>query len=204
MRLIIFLSFLMSVLTLNSCGSSNGGGGSPDDGSGQGPSGRPLTDAECADAWKSYVSAHPLGLKMRYEQRGMGSTTTYTIEVTDSRSDAVSESTVSGNQTNISTITKPEFMESCTSSQGRIEEPSGVTIEARRKETKTVRAGTFSTNYLKTRMTQNSGGNSAVVVSEVWTNDAPSLPFLVYSKSVSTMGSYSFESSIELLSLIQP
>jgi hypothetical protein len=212
MRSVIILSFLMSVLTLNSCGSSGGGGGggSPNnnkpggDGSGNGEGSRPLTDAECTAAWQSYVRSHPRGLKLRYENRSMGSTTVDSTEVTESGDNAVTEKFESGGQTNSETTTKKEFLDGCKSVSGNPEEPVDGSVEARRKETKTVRAGTFSTDYIRIRATQSSDGDSITVVTESWTNADQSAPYVIYSKSVTSMGSYTMESSRELIAITRP
>ena len=207
MRLTIVSIAVAGLLTVTSCGSSNGGGsqapGNGDDNIGEN-NGRPLTDTQCADAWTRYVLAHPRGLKLRYENRSMGSSTTNTIEVTESSDAAVSEKHTNGSQTSLVTTNKQEFLKSCKDVPSDNDSSVNVTIEERRNETKTVRAGTFATKYVKSRMTQESGGTSAVVVSESWTNDEPFSTFVVYSKSVSTMGSYTFESSSELISVTRP
>jgi hypothetical protein len=213
MRLSFFSTVLFVSIAISSCGSGGSGGGdngnngnnNNGDGNGSGGSpGQPLTDAQCTEAWTSYVRSRPKGLKLTYENRNMGSTTTSTIEVTASSDAAVTEKHMTGNQTDSTdTTTQNEFMKACKTVPSE-EIPANATVEERRKESKTVRAGIFSTDYMRIRMTQTDDGTSVVTVSEIWNNAQKYDDFMVYQKSTTSMGSYTFETTTELVSIRRP
>lgn len=199
--------FVLSSLLALSCGSKqsgDSGDGNTDDRPVIDPV-LPLTPAECEDAWSRYVSSRPVGLVLNYENKTVGTTTQSSIEVVRSDLDAVSESRRSEGGSTQTTTTKDQWLQSCTGTQGdsaRI--PVNAVIEAQGKETKTTRAGTFTTNYLKIRTTQAIGDKTNVSVNETWTNDETRGSFIVFSKFTLTTEANTIESTTELISIIRP
>lgn len=199
----IFKFFILATMTA-ACGSgsNNTGEGTP------APNGTELSDPsgnqmDCLKAWSSYVAAHPKGLKTRYEYRTSGVTTFVTYSVTSSSDASVTIVTSPQGSSSSDTTTKSEFLESCKTGAGESSLPVNSVIEARRKEAKTVRAGTFATNYIRARTTVESNSPQITSVSEVWTTD-DSLQILVYQKSSVTTGGTTNYSSSELIALERP
>ena len=204
MRLTFFSALVTVSFVISACG-SNGDGSSGGGTSNNGGGGSPLSPKDCESAWTSYVKSHPRGLKLRYETRGMGRIDHNSTEVTESNENAVTESHTYAGNTSSTTITKAEWLKSCnTTSEGPSELPTSATIEANRKEIKATRAGLFNTNYVRMRMTQDSGQTPMVTVTETWTNDEELASFMVYTKTTMTSDSYTMETTSELISLERP
>jgi hypothetical protein len=195
---------LISILSA-SCGSSDGGNSGGGNNGNTNPGGAPLSEMDCEAAWTSYVKSHPRGLMLRYENRSMGHISQNTIEVTESSDSAVTESHRTGGNTTSTTMTKDEWMQSCTPpSEAPSNNTGNGTIEAQRKEIKSTRAGTFNSNYVKMKFTQTLGDSAAVTVTETWTNDETYSSFLVFSKSIMTSETHTMESITELIGIVRP
>lgn len=196
----IALSVLSSVLSF-SCGSGGDGGSggqtppqeNPDL---SGGSGQPLN---CDAAWKSYVSSHPAGLKLRYETSGSGQLEFHTTEVTSSNDSAVTETYRSSSAgTSETTTTKEQFLSTCRQGVPTTpNQPSTGTVEESKKTTIRVKAGEFNTNYIRMRSIIDRE-NDVTAVSEVWTSDN-NYHFLVKQITTTELSGERYEVKTELI-----
>lgn len=200
-------AIIVASAILSGCGSSGGGGGGSGGGKTPGPGN--LTDPKdpgtCAAIWQEYVATHPQGLSLTYETIANDYTSRYTEDVIESNASRVTTRVTSEGATDETTTTREEFLQTC--GQGIPNDPVAtpdMTIEEKRKESKTVRAGTFATQYIRARIKSDNGnGGQNETVSEMWhTTDATNI--LVYSRNAMNFGDMSFNSTTELVEIRRP
>jgi len=193
----VLASVLLSTVLCWSCGpSDNGGaGGTPQENPNLGGGGT----QSCEAAWKSYVKARPVGLRLKYETTGSGRAEIHVNEVTASTDAAVTEIFRSSNSGNSeTTTTKEEFLTACKENPGTTpgQPPSG-TIEEFKKVTIRVRAGEFATTYLRMR-SKIDPENDVTAVSEVWSADN-AYHFLVKQITTTELSGTRYEVKTELI-----
>ncbi len=215
-RFAVAVSFALASLTTHGCGSGGGGGGGGDNDQTQTPGTGNLADpkdpATCARLWNEYVANNPRGRALTYETSTNGYTSRYTDEVVESSDIQVTRRTTIQGNSEDTTTSRAEFLATCAQGipghSGNPGDPNAapnVKIEEQRKESRTVRAGTFQTNYIRARMSGSSGDNGddndrGDTVSETWiTADGSSI--LVFSRTVMTVNGTEFESTTELVDL---
>lgn len=214
-RSIAVATVMSAALLHTGCGSRSGGGGS----SGGGNKPQPIDfttpgkdPISCANSWQQYISLNPAGLKLSYEIRGLGFESTYTSEILESNDARVTIRSTTAGAGHENTTTREEFLETCQKGVPGNEDDSDdanddtqpdLVIEERRKEPKTVRAGTFSTDYLRLRQNRLGGQNDRTLVSEMWTSTDASR-FLVFQHNLTTNGTESYETTTELVDIRRP
>lgn len=172
-----------------------------------------LTEVACDNAWVNYVAAHPVGLVLSYERTtevtgGLlqdGHVTT-TNEQTVTAADISHVSFKSSQASTIDgEVTREAFVKACLSNDSiQASGLQGFTLQEKKKDSITVKAGTFEADHAKGSLTTEAFGQSIVSQSEAWiaTDDRKALLKLI-STSEPVAGTTT-KVTIELISIRQP
>jgi hypothetical protein len=168
---------------------------------------RPNDPASCNRAWGHFVANYPTGMKLTYETSAPGYQTTYSSEIIESNNDRVTTRTTLQGEVTENSTTRDEFVATCLEGadggDGTGSTDPGYVIEERRKEKKTVRAGTFSTNYIRVRHDRVAGQDDSSMVTEVWMANGDH-GFMVYQHNINNFGGNTYESTTELVEIRRP
>ncbi|MEY4631760.1 MAG: hypothetical protein RIQ81_1880 [Pseudomonadota bacterium] len=207
------LTIVLPLMTLQAgCGSKDDGDGSSGDNKDpNGPTdlvGPGRDPVSCAKAWQQFVATNPAGMKLVYETKGMGFETTYSSEIIESNDSRVTIRATTSGEDHDSTTTREDFLETCQkgipgSGDDDNDSRTDIKVEERRKESKTVRAGTFSSDYMRLRQSRLGGQDDSSMVSEIWTSTEAGR-FLVFQRNMSTFGTETYETTTELVSIRRP